>query len=228
MAPVIFTVVPVGAVVLGAIYAVWRKPGPTLVSTIQHLAAGVVFAAAAVEILPQIMHTGSVLSTFVGGTLGVAVMLLIKALEQRWQGPVGLLSAIGIDILVDGLVLGLAFLAGAKAGLLLTLALTLEVLFLGLTVTDALGETMRSRVKIVAVSAAISLLLPVGALLAIPIASLSVPVVAGCLTFGLMALLYLVTEELLVEAHEKPDTPLISAMFFVGFLGLLLIEEAIG
>ena len=40
-----------------------------------------------------------------------------------------------------------------------------------------------------------------------------------------MALLYLVTEELLVEAHERPDTPFISAMFFVGFLGLLLIEE---
>ncbi|PNB46069.1 transporter, partial [Pseudomonas sp. FW305-130] len=32
-------------------------------------------------------------------------------------------------------------------------------------------------------------------------------------------------EELLVEAHEKPDSPLISAMFFVGFLVLLLIEE---
>ena len=42
---------------------------------------------------------------------------------------------------------------------------------------------------------------------------------------GLMALLYLVTEELLVEAHEKPDTPLISSMFFIGFPGLLLIEE---
>ncbi|MFX5622654.1 transporter, partial [Acinetobacter baumannii] len=43
--------------------------------------------------------------------------------------------------------------------------------------------------------------------------------------FGLMALLYLVTEELLVEAHEKPDSPFISAMFFAGFLGLMLLEE---
>ena len=69
------------------------------------------------------------------------------------------------------------------------------------------------------------LLLPIGALLAIPVAGLSPPVVAGFLCFGLMALLFLVTEELLAEAHEKPDTPLISAMFFVGFLSLLLIEE---
>jgi zinc transporter, ZIP family len=52
--------------------------------------------------------------------------------------------------------------------------------------------------------------------------------VAGFLSFGLMALLYLVTEELLVEAHEKPDTPLISSMFFVGFLALLTLEEIMG
>jgi len=32
-----------------------------------------------------------------------------------------------------------------------------------------------------------------------------------------MALLYLVTEELLVEAHERPDGPPVSAVFFVGF-----------
>jgi ZIP family zinc transporter len=41
---------------------------------------------------------------------------------------------------------------------------------------------------------------------------------AGILGFGVASLLYLVTEELLVEAHEEPDTPLIAATFFVGFL----------
>ncbi len=68
-------------------------------------------------------------------------------------------------------------------------------------------------------------MLPLGAAAAIPVALLSPVMIAGFLSFGLMALLYLVTEELLVEAHEKPDTPLISSMFFIGFLGLLLIEE---
>lgn len=224
----IYTLIPVAAVVVGALAATWRKPGPGTVSGIQHLAAGVVFGAAAVEILPQVMHAASVPATFIGGAAGVGLMLAIKSFEERWQGPVGLLTTVGIDILLDGLVLGLAFLAGAKAGLLLTIALTLEVLFLGLTVTEALGETVRSKGRIVALSAGIALLLPLGALLATPIALLSAPVIEGFLTFGLMALLYLVTEELLVEAHEKPDSALISAMFFVGFLGLLLIEEAIG
>ena len=61
-----------------------------------------------------------------------------------------------------------------------------------------------------------------------PVAALSPVMIAGFLSFGLMALLYLVTEELLVEAHEKPDTPLISSMFFVGFLALLTLEEMMG
>lgn len=44
------------------------------------------------------------------------------------------------------------------------------------------------------------------------------------LAFGLSALLYLVTEELLVEAHEVPETNVQTSMFFVGFILLLTIE----
>ena len=220
-----FTLIPVAAVVLGSLFAVSRRPSDAFVSAMQHLAAGVVFAAAAAEILPQVMHEASPIATFTGGALGVAIMLSLKAFEGRASGPVAMLGAVGVDILVDGLVLGLAFVAGEKAGILLTVALTLEVLFLGLTMTTELGKTIGSKPRIVAITAGIALLLPAGAALATPIAAFPPVVIAGFLSFGLMALLYLVTEELLVEAHEKPDTPLISAMFFVGFLGLLLVEE---
>lgn len=228
MQAVAFTLIPVTAVLLGSLVAVARRPSEAVVSAMQHLAAGVVFAAAAVEILPQVMHEGSPVATFIGGAIGIIVMLLLKAIEGRAKGPIAMLGAVGVDILIDGLVLGLAFVAGAKAGLLLTIALTLEVLFLGLTVTTELGETIRSKARIVAITMGIALLLPIGAALATPVALFPPVVIAGFLSFGLMALLYLVTEELLVEAHEKPDTPLISAMFFIGFLGLLLIEEILG
>jgi len=178
--------------------------------------------------LPQVMHEGSPIATFTGGALGILVMLSLKALEGRASGPIAMLGAVAVDILIDGLVLGLAFVAGGKAGVLLTIALTLEVLFLGLTVTTELGETIKSKARIIAITMGIALLLPIGAAIATPVATFPPVVIAGFLSFGLMALLYLVTEELLVEAHEKPDTPLISAMFFIGFLGLLLIEEVLG
>lgn len=223
-----YTLIPVGAAVVGGGVAVWRQPGPMLVSTIQHFAAGVVFAAAAGEILPDVMHGGSPTATLVGGALGVLVMLLIKKFEARAKGPAGLLSAVGVDILVDGLVLGLAFIGGQKAGLLLTIALTFEILFLGLTVTTELNDYLKSRWKIFATTVALSLLLPLGAIAAAPVNLLPTMMVTGFLSFGLMALLYLVTEELLVDAHEKPDTVWVTSAFFVGFLALLALEELIG
>ena len=225
MSAILYTLIPLAAVIIGAVLSVVRRPGPAFVSGMQHLAAGVVFAAAASEVLPQIKHAASPVSTLIGGLVGLGVMLLLKVLEGRAKGSVAMLGAVGIDILVDGLVLGLAFLAGEKAGLLLTVALTLEVLFLGLTVTAELGETIVSRWRIVGITAALGLLLPFGAWIAAPVALFPPTVIVGFLSFGMVALLYLVTEELLVEAHERPDSPLVSAMFFVGYLGLLLLEE---
>lgn len=221
------TFLPVAAVLIGALIALWQRPSEGMSAAIQHFAAGVVFAAAAAEILPQVKHDGAMLPTAIGGILGVATMLAIKSLGQYWKGPAGMLAAIGIDLFVDGVVLGLSFLAGEKAGYLLAAALTLEVFFLGLTLTSELADAISSRVKVIALTVGVALLLPLGALVATPVGNLPADWIIGFLAFGLMALLYLVTEELLVEAHEKPDTPLISAMFFVGFLGLLLIEEAL-
>ena len=44
------------------------------------------------------------------------------------------------------------------------------------------------------------------------------------LSFGAAALMYLVVEELLTEAHEVKETPLIAAPFFAGCVALYLLE----
>lgn len=52
----------------------------------------------------------------------------------------------------------------------------------------------------------------------------SVARLATVLSFGPAALLYLVTEGLLVEAHEVPERTLATVMFFAGFLILMMIS----
>lgn len=223
-----YTLIPAAAAIVGAAVAVNLRPEPVLVSAIQHFAAGVVFAAAAGEILPDLKHAGSAWATLIGGAAGVAAMLGVRMLERRVKGPVGLMTITGIDILVDGLVLGIAFAAGAKAGILLTVALTIEVLFLGLTVANELGEGGTSKSKVVGGTAGLVLLLPLGAVLGGPVGSMPPAIQGGFLAFGLIALLYLVTEELLIDAHETEDRPWVTAMFFAGFLLLLLLDEMVG
>jgi ZIP family zinc transporter len=223
----IYIFLPVLAAVVGGAVAAVKPPGPRMTSAIQHLAAGVVFAAAAGEILPAIKAEATALPIVIGGAIGIVAMLIVRTVGDRLSGPVALVAMIGVDVFIDGVVLGIGFASGAKAGIVLTIALTLEVLFLGLSVAASLnGRAAASRVFLI--TAAVSLLLPIGAAIGLPAQALPAPWLAGLFSFGLIALLYLVTEELLVEAHQQSeDTPLITSMFFVGFLALVVLEEAI-
>lgn len=181
-------------------------------------------AAAAAEVLPGLKHSGAEWALALGGGAGIALMLAIPWLDERMQDTTGLLATVGLDVLVDGLVLGAAATAGERAGVLLAVALTLEVLFLGLSLAPELAEKLRSRGKVLAVVGAVVLLLPMGAAAGGLIAALPRFWQDCFLAFALVALLYLVVEELLAEAHQQPDTPLATALFFVGFLGLLILD----
>lgn len=94
----IYTLIPVAAMVLGAGIATWRRPGVAVTSGIQHLAAGVVFAAAAGELLPDLKDAHSPGVVLIGGLAGVAVMLIVKRLGSRAKGAGGLVAVTGVDI----------------------------------------------------------------------------------------------------------------------------------
>ena len=232
----LYVLFPVGAMILGTLIATFRSPRPKVGSAIQHFAAGTVFAAVALELLPDVVRAHAILSTSVGFAAGVALMLGIRQLSTRLEraskdkrtgttGTVGLVIAVGVDITIDGFLLGISFAAGAKQGLLLTIALSLELLGLGLATVTALHEAGTSRGRSVGITAGLALLVLVGATIGTTVlAGVTGPLLNGVLAFGVAALLYLVTEELLVEAHEVPETTLVTSIFFVGFLVVLLID----
>ncbi|MCE1179719.1 MAG: hypothetical protein LWW86_11940 [Micrococcales bacterium] len=62
---------------------------------------------------------------------------------------------------------------------------------------------------------------------ALLLGGVSTTVMSAVLAFGAAALLYLVVEELLVEAHEEAETVGLGAMFFLGFL-LVYVMSALG
>ena len=99
----------------------------------------------------------------------------------------------------------------------LTIALTFEVLFLGLSLTAELLERGAPKRQAVLVPIGASLAIVVGAVGgAALLGHASGAVLSAVLAFGCAALLYLVTEELLTEAHETEDTDLHVIVLFVG------------
>jgi zinc transporter, ZIP family len=235
-----FALLPMIAATIGAIIATFRPPNSKVRSILQHFAAGVVFSVVAVELLPDVMKEHNAVATSIGFALGVAAMLGIKKLtasgeeessdEKLAENKVSkaMLVAIGVDILIDGFLLGLGFIAGAKEGKLLAFALTTELLSLGLALACTLTNTKVTRTKSIGIVAGLSSLILVGAIIgATVLQQLSKEILEVVLSFGLAALLYLVTEELLVEAHEEPETPLITSTFFAGFLLFLILGMTI-
>jgi|UniRef100_UPI00389B38B9 ZIP family zinc transporter len=221
----LITLVPWGAAVAGGWVAAVRRPSPRALGLIQHFAAGVVFAGLAGEVIPDIQHRDLV-SAFVGFLVGVPLVLGIRkvgaVLERRSGRSSGLAFATAVDLAVDGLPVAIGFVVGGKTGLVLTVALALELLVLSMSVAGALPG---SRAKRVLAAAGLGGLFWVSANTgALAFGGLPSSIQTAVLAIGAVVFLYLAAEELLTEAHEVKETSAGTVSFFAGFLVLLLIE----
>lgn len=121
---VLFSCLPVITMIGGGIIAIIRKPSGNVRSFILHFAAGVVFSVVAVELLPDVVKTHAPVPLIIGFTAGFVLMIWIRSLaekkmdeeaEKQPEGlPLALLLAVGVNIFIDGLLLGIAFTAGRK------------------------------------------------------------------------------------------------------------------
>jgi len=133
----------------------------------------------------------------------------------------GLALATFIDVAMDGFIIGAGFAAGGETGAILALGLSVELLFLGL----ALVSDASAGWRIVAISAALGVTVLLSAMFGnFVLAGASQTVIGGALAFSAAALLYLVTEELLIEAHTVEEKPISTLVLFGGFLTFWAIQ----
>lgn len=220
------------AVCGGVLASVWN-PNRHTRSLIQHFAAGVVLAALAVELLPGIEREhapGLVLAgSFALGSLFMyGLKLWTMRLEHRASAAeveqglgTGLLLATFIDVATDGFIIGAGFAAGGETGMILALGLSVELLFLGL----ALASKATAGWRIIAISGALGATVLTFSLIGnFVLSGASHAVIGAALAFSAAALLYLVTEELLMEAHEVEEKPISTLVLFSGFLTFWSIQ----
>jgi len=220
----IYTLVPVAALVLATMMGMIRIPRKSVISLFQHFAAGVVFAAVAIELLPALQNDHSPWTMTAGFVLGVLFMLALK----RFSENLGMLVPIGIDLFIDGVLVAIGFATGEEGGLILLIGLSIETAALGLAEAPSLAMKGFSKSRVMRITALLGAALIGGAVFGNEIVGLSSGLTVVILAFGVSALLYLVTEGLLTEAHETEDTPLVTSMFFLGFFIPLLLRSLQG
>jgi ZIP family zinc transporter len=217
----------------GILAAVW-SPNHQMRSLIQHFAAGVVLAALAVELLPSIGQEHApalfLVSSFALGSLFMyGLKLWTMRLEHRAsiKGTaaaglsIGLLLATFIDVATDGFIIGAGFAAGGETGIILALGLSVELLFLGI----ALASEATVGWRIIAISGALGGTVLISSLIGnFMLTGASHAVIGSALAFSAAALLYLVTEELLMEAHAVEEKPISTLVLFGGFLSFWCIQ----
>ena len=225
MAQFMLMLIPALMALAGGVMAMFWHPSHQSRSLIQHFAVGVVLAVLAVELLPEIgrEHASGIvlIGAFALGSLFMYAMKLATMRMEEGRPPTksglnwGLLIATFIDIAMDGFIIGAGFAAGSETGMILALGLSVELLFLGLALTSEATKGWR----IVAISAALGVTVLTCALLgSFLLTGASNTVIAAALSFSAAALLYLVTEELLIEAHAVEEKPIATLVLFSGFL----------
>ncbi|WP_278255444.1 hypothetical protein [Nocardioides convexus] len=196
------------------------------------------------SLLPDLRHEGNLGWAAAGFTAGVALVLSLAAYGRRLDNqqdstakestkkavvagiPIGFLATVAIDLLIDGVLVGLGTRLGSTQALILTIALTLEILFLSLSMAAESTDRGLSPRQASLICSGLGVSTAVGAITAAALlGGVGPAALAFVLAFGAAALLYLAVEELLVEAHEQTETALLSAMFFAGFLAIYVLAE---
>jgi ZIP family zinc transporter len=145
--------------------------------------------------------------------------------------PWALMIAVTIDSGIDGLLCGLAYIAKPQAGMIMAFATCIEMGFLGLAYAASVQKATSSKTKLF-----VSILVPPFTMLVMGAAAgaggdaltANPPVFLGFVTFSIVALLFLVTQELLISAHEGAggdDLWYVTVWVFLGLAVVVLMEK---
>eukprot|EP01134_Creolimax_fragrantissima_P003234 CFRG3234T1 len=142
--------------------------------------------------------------------------------------PSSLLFAVAVDSMCDGTLLGLASIVSVSTSGMMAISLSVEMGFLGITLSNALRK--QPRIKMILAACLGPLILFLCALLGNVVAGFTEhyrSAFYGLISFGASALLFMVAEELLLEAHEGEGRHLwwVDLQLYTGFLTALLSKQ---
>jgi zinc transporter, ZIP family len=220
-----------------------------LFSSLLGAAAGVMLAATAFSLLVPGIHFGNVLWPGNGIYVVSAGMLLgafflhfadnqlphphldavvdtqINSFRKIWLFVI----AITIHNFPEGMSVGVSFGSGEmKNGLVLAIAIAMQNIPEGLAVALPLVSLGYNRWRAIGVATATGLVEPVGGLLGITMVTLFQSVLPIAMGFAAGAMLFVISEEIIPETHAKGRSRYATYSLMVGFIVMMIVDNALG
>lgn len=220
---------------LGGLLGSRIRPGKRLRGVVAHLVGGLVLGIAAADLMPAASVSGHPLALAIGFCLGFSLLLMINAVleepvdgaeNQRPRPMLLLMLPFLVDSLIDGLVVGISNNA-AEQGWVIPVAVALEMGLATLGLGTLLGRGAgRWRSGLAGALMAVNYLIGLGISLMFT-NGLQGPALTATLAFGTAALIYLVVEEVMKEAHSRgeDDSGIVNVSFFIGLLFIWLLDS---
>ena len=228
-------ILPAISMALGGLLSSRIRPGRRFRAVIAHLVGGLVLGIAAADLMPAASNSGHPLALALGFCLGFSLLLVINAVleepDDAGESPrprpmLLLMLPFLVDSLIDGLVVGISSRATQQSWVIpVAVALEMGLATVGLgTLLRRNAGRWRSGLSGVLMAGTYS----VGLSISLVITNgLQGPALTGTLAFGTAALIYLVVEEVMKEAHARgeDDSGLVNVAFFIGLLCIWLLDS---
>jgi ZIP family zinc transporter len=207
---------------------------PRFKSVLQYFSAGLIFSSVAIELIPKVSGHAP-LPIAIGFIVGLVFALFLRLSsgasgENAIRSPKSILAMTAVYTLMNGVLIGISFAVGTKAGVLVTVALTIELFTLGISIINTLHSSHYTFGKKIAYCVFVGILAPIGTFLAYwVIYQLGYGQwLTGIVAFGIASLLFFTTEELFAKEKEQvSDSAWITTCFLIGIL-LILVLESVG
>jgi ZIP family zinc transporter len=223
------------------------KPSTRLLDILTGLTAGIMLAAAIFSLLVPALDRGSLTGVVTGFLLGVGFLAVLDAwvphIHARFaeagheedprtparQRAVLLLSALTIHNVPEGMAVGVAFAAGGpELGLPTAIAIGLQNIPEGFAASAPLVEAGASKRRAIGFGFASGAVEPPAALIAVLAAGTAGALLVGGLAFAAGAMVYVVVDELIPEAHGHGNERFATLSLIGGFVVMLVLDNALG
>ncbi len=201
------------------------------------ISAGVMTVIVFLDLIPEAIEEGTLWTALLGLFLGIILIYILditfphqhvvsKEGEEGKYLKAGLLLAVGIALhnLPEGLAIGAGFTADAAMGFRLALLIALHNFPEGMAVATTLGIAGLTNGKIALITILAGVPMGIGAFFGAYVGRISDFALSTALGFAAGAMLYIIFEELIPDAHEKAGghTPIMGILAGV-IMGIVLI-----